>query len=71
MLGIAIEFAGFGLVILLLVIVSTVFWFWMLFDCLANRRLESIEKLVWVLVIFFGHLLGAILYYVIAKNRSI
>jgi hypothetical protein len=29
-------------------------------DCLVNPRLQGVEKLIWVLVIFFLHLLGAI-----------
>jgi hypothetical protein len=39
----------------------------MLVDCLTNTALEGGNKVAWVLVIFFLHLLGALLYYLIAK----
>jgi hypothetical protein len=42
------------------------FWLWMLIDCLAN---QSEDKLVWFLVIFFLNLLGAFLYYLLARKK--
>lgn len=63
-------FAGVGLIFLLLALVASVFWIWMLIDCLTSN-LPSTEKLVWALVIFFFHLLGAIVYFFVARgNRS-
>jgi hypothetical protein len=41
----------------------------MLIDCLQNPRIQGTEKLVWVLVIFFLHLLGAIIYFAIGRQR--
>lgn len=43
-----------------------VFWLWMLVDCLAE---QSEDKLVWFLVIFFLNLLGAFLYYLLARKK--
>ncbi len=43
-----------------------VFWLWMLVDCLAEQRED---KLVWFLVIFFLNLLGAFLYYLLARKK--
>jgi hypothetical protein len=40
----------------------------MLVCCLKNQRLDSTEKLIWVLVIIFVPLLGAILYYALARE---
>jgi hypothetical protein len=65
-------FAGMGalvIVFLLIAAAASIFWIWMLIDCLTSNR-PSTEKLLWGLVIFFGHLLGAILYFVIARHGA-
>ncbi|GHO46472.1 PLD nuclease N-terminal domain-containing protein [Ktedonospora formicarum] len=56
----------FGIVSLvgvLLAMGSIVFWIWMLADCINNRRLKDDAKLIWGLIIFFTHIMGAIVYY--------
>jgi len=58
-------------------LVFLVFWIWALVDCL-RRPEESYEKmfgtispkLVWALIIFFGHLIGAIIYFFVAGTRK-
>ena len=58
--------------ILILGLVATVFWIWMLVDAATSRSLAGAEKIVWVLLILFLHVLGALLYFFIArKSRSI
>ena len=52
-------------------ILLTIFWIWMLVDCLMNPALEGTEKLVWVLVIIFLHALGALIYYFVVKNKAV
>lgn len=44
------------------------FWAWMLVDCLL-REPAGMEKLVWILVIIFLPLIGAVLYFVIRRQR--
>lgn len=46
---------------------TTAFWIWMLIDCLKYEPPGSNEKLIWVLVILFGHLLGAVIYYFVRR----
>ena len=60
-------FAGFGLAILAAIAFLFVFWLWMLIDCLKRNFKNDIEKVVWVLVMIFLHLLGAIIYYFVVK----
>ena len=62
---------GLGFVGIVLAIVASVFWIWALIDCLQNPRLQGIEKLVWVVVILFTHLLGAIIYFAIGRERAV
>jgi hypothetical protein len=56
----------FGLVIAVLL---TVFWIWMIVDCIKNTRLSDTEKVVWVLVIIFLHFLGALIYLLAGRNK--
>jgi sterol desaturase/sphingolipid hydroxylase (fatty acid hydroxylase superfamily) len=58
---------GFMCVVWVLVILATVFWLWMLIDALMNEPTTN-EKILWFLVIFFLHLLGALIYYFVRKR---
>ncbi|MDD5348874.1 MAG: PLD nuclease N-terminal domain-containing protein [Chthoniobacteraceae bacterium] len=53
-------FAGVG-------IAGTVLWIWMLIDCASNEPSEGTDKLVWILVILFTHLLGALIYLLVRR----
>jgi hypothetical protein len=57
---------GFGLLGNLIATALGLFWLWMLIDCLADQKED---KLVWFLVIFFLSLLGAVLYYFLARKK--
>jgi membrane-anchored glycerophosphoryl diester phosphodiesterase (GDPDase) len=59
---------GFGILGSLIALALGLFWVWMLVDCLAN---QSEDKLVWFLVIFFLNLLGAFLYYLLARKKRL
>jgi hypothetical protein len=64
--------AGFGalmIVFLLIALAATVFWVWMLVDCLSSP-MPNEEKILWFLVIFFLHLIGGLLYFFIKRNGS-
>jgi hypothetical protein len=43
------------------------FWLWMLIDCLKRDFKKDVEKIVWVIVIVFLHIIGAIIYYFVVK----
>ncbi|HEY2826557.1 MAG TPA: PLD nuclease N-terminal domain-containing protein [Pirellulales bacterium] len=55
----------------LLGLLYLIFWLWMLIDCLKNPRLQGTEKLIWVLVIIFLHVLGPLLYFFIEREQSV
>jgi len=54
------------LVFAVLALIATIFWIWMLIDCLTSN-LPSTEKLIWVLVILFLHVLGALIYFFVGR----
>ncbi len=49
-------------------IVTSIFWLWMLVDCITNASLRGVEKIIWLLVVIFLHFLGALLYFFIARG---
>nr|WP_261361107.1 PLD nuclease N-terminal domain-containing protein [Aeoliella straminimaris] len=50
---------------------TQVFWLWMLVECLTKEPSEGTDKIIWGLVIFFGNLPGALLYFLIRRNERI
>ncbi len=69
-----VEF-GFGLLCflfpLLLGVLGTVFWIWMLVDCLIKESSEGNDKIIWALVILLTHFLGALIYYIARRPTRI
>ena len=58
-------FFGFALLIFFMV-----FWIWMLVDCIMNQHLSGGERLLWALLIFFLHTIGAVIYFFVARSRK-
>ncbi|MDW7730949.1 MAG: PLDc N-terminal domain-containing protein [Methanolobus sp.] len=52
-------------------IIGTVFWVWMLLDCAMKEPSEGNDKLIWVIIILFTHLLGALLYFLVRRPKRI
>jgi len=55
---------------LILFVLATIFWIRMLIDCVKNPALSDTQKIIWVLIILFSHLLGALIYYFVGRGRS-
>jgi hypothetical protein len=58
------------LVLVPLALLSLVFWIWMLIHAIQNKGLTDTEKIVWVLVIIFLHLLGAVIYFFVGRPKA-
>ncbi len=52
-------------------ILTILFWAWMLVDCAIKEPSEGNDKLVWVLIILFTHVLGAALYLFVRRPRRL
>ena len=57
----------FGLLFFVLGVVATVFWIWMLIDCATKERNDGNQKIVWILIILFTHLIGAAIYFFVRR----
>jgi hypothetical protein len=58
-----------GAVFWILAIIATIFWLWMLVDVLMSSKPAN-EKILWFLVVFFLHLIGALIYFFVGRNRT-
>jgi hypothetical protein len=60
----------FGLVFLAFVVLCFAFWIWMLVDAIKNPKLDGTQRVVWVLVVLFLHVLGAAIYFFAGRQQS-
>jgi hypothetical protein len=52
-------------------ILGTLFWLWMLIDCAMKEPSDGNDKLIWIIVIIFTHLLGALVYFFVRRPKRI
>jgi len=61
------------LLIILLVfgigLVGSILWIWMLIDCALHESSQGNDKLVWVIIIVFTHVIGAVIYLIVRRPR--
>ncbi len=68
-------FSGFGIPFLLMpflvfLVFVLILWIWAIFDCVSSS-LRAEEKLLWLLIILLAPLIGAILYFILARNLAL
>ena len=71
--GAGLLFGGgllFVLVMLILGALGLILWIWALVDAIRNPALGDTERIIWVLVILFTQVLGAIIYLIIGRKGS-
>ena len=56
----------FGLVALAMI----AFWLWMLIDVITKCPSEENKKLIWILVVIFTGIIGAIVYYFVQRPKN-
>ena len=64
--------AIFGLLLLPLLLMGiggTVFWIWMLIDCVTKEPSTGNDKIIWLLVIVLTHLIGALIYFFVRRPQ--
>ncbi len=53
-----------------LFLLFSLFWLWMLIDCLLNKTLHNSQKILWVLLILFTHIFGAVFYFLYKRTSA-
>lgn len=59
------------LLLTVVIVLPNAFWVWMLVDCLKYERPNTTEKLIWIIVVLFGHFLGAVLYLYFRRTKRL
>ena len=54
-----------------LMILASIFWLWILIDCVTKEPSEGNDKIVWTILILFLPWIGAILYYFVRRPERI
>lgn len=62
--------SNMGILGMVLMFGSFIFWAWALIDILKSDFKDSINKLIWLLVVFFLYVLGALLYIIIGRKQK-
>ena len=65
-------FVGFSIVWVLMFVLglaALAVWIWALVDAIQNPALDSTMRIVWVLVIVFTQIIGAIIYLAVGRSR--
>jgi len=57
------------LFIVAIVVLSIIFWIYMLVDSIKRKYKDENDKVVWVLVIIFLGVIGALVYYFVVKKK--
>ena len=55
---------------ILVTVVPTVFWIVEIVDVVRRDFNDDNTKIIWLLVVIFGHLIGALVYYFVGKNQG-
>lgn len=57
---------AFGAVFWIFAIALSIFWIWALVDVLTSS-MPSGDKILWFLVVFFLHVIGAVIYFAVGR----
>ncbi len=59
------------LAILALCLGITVFWIWMLVDAIRNDTLQGWHRVLWAVLIWFTHIIGAAIYFFFGRRPAV
>jgi prolipoprotein diacylglyceryltransferase len=60
-----------AVLILLVFLAAFAFWIWMLVECITKEPDAGNNKLIWIIVIVFTQIIGAVIYYVIRRPQRL
>ncbi len=52
-----------------LLLAAFAFWIWMIVDCATNEPSTGNDKVVWIIIIVFAHVIGALIYYFVRRRQ--
>jgi Phospholipase_D-nuclease N-terminal len=60
----------FVLILVAAGVAAFAFWIWMLIHAITNKGLTDGEKIAWVLIVLFLHVLGALIYFFVGRPKA-
>jgi hypothetical protein len=63
-------FGGLAILWIVLAIAALAIWVWALIDAIQNPALDSTMRIVWILVIVFTQIIGAVIYLAIGRSMG-
>jgi phospholipase D-like protein len=62
---------SFMLLLFFLAVTALMFWIWMIVECATKEPSEGNDKIVWIVIIVFAQLIGALIYYFVRRPQRI
>lgn len=59
------------LIVLSVILAGFIFWVWVIVDCATKEPSEGNDRIVWILIILFTHIIGALIYYFVRRPERI
>jgi cytochrome c oxidase assembly factor CtaG len=59
----------FWMFMVVLLLAAFAFWIWMIISVTQNRGLNDSDRIVWILVVIFLHVLGAFIYFLLGHPK--
>ena len=57
------------IIMVLLGLLMQISWIWMLIDCIRNEVNKNNERVIWVLIMVFFNVLGAVAYFIFRYSK--
>lgn len=68
--GVALLILALWLFFVVIGILAFIFWIFMIVDVVQRKFKNETDKIVWVLVVIFLHIIGALVYYFVIKREN-
>jgi len=59
---------AYGLMFVLLILTGFTFWISMIVDCVTHEPSTGNDKVVWIAIIVFTYIVGALIYYFVRRR---
>lgn len=68
--GFVIVFMIFWIMLVILGILGFIFWIFMIVDIAKRRFKPENDKVMWILIVIFTGIIGALIYYFMVKRKN-
>ena len=65
----ALVFEIISLSMILILTIGSIFWVWMIIEAATKEASEGNDKITWIIIIVFTHVLGALLYFFVRRPK--